>query len=157
MFIFNHSAYYLWNQLSAAPMLPNSEDSLLTVQTKRCIFIVLIAERARNLFVVNPRMERALQRVSENCSSPVLSSPASTTIANPVNNKPALHGVPASLLEKVFIYLFSSYMSCYVLLVKLLFGGTVKLLTINQQTLGFTSWLIHQKGIGTSCLCSDIT
>lgn len=95
---------------SVSSMSQNFADNWeFSVQTRRCIFFVLIAERARNLFVVNPRMERALQRVSENCSSPVLSSPASSTIPNPVNNKPALHGVPASLLEKVFNHLFSIY------------------------------------------------
>ncbi|XP_054288687.1 DNA replication factor Cdt1 [Macrosteles quadrilineatus] len=57
-----------------------------------------VLERARNLFVVNPRMERALQRLSE--KAPTL-TPVTSVTALPTLNKPALHGVPASLLEKV--------------------------------------------------------
>lgn len=55
--------------------------------------------------MVNRRMERALLRVSENNVDPTpsLSTP-SIPVTAPVTTsiKSALHGVPASLLEKVF-------------------------------------------------------
>uniref|UniRef100_A0A1B6F500 CDT1 Geminin-binding domain-containing protein n=1 Tax=Cuerna arida TaxID=1464854 RepID=A0A1B6F500_9HEMI len=62
-----------------------------------------VLERARNLFVVNPRMERALQRVSENSKVPptTISSPTPSAPSPTPFTKSALHGVPASLLERV--------------------------------------------------------
>lgn len=82
---------------AALPQPPNLEK----VATAKDVL-----ERARNLFVVNPRMERALQRVSERGAqagaTPTLSPPPATPITTPsVVNKPALHGLPAGLLERV--------------------------------------------------------
>lgn len=63
------------------------------------------SEKAHKLIMVNRRMERALQRVSENNMdpAPTLSTP-SIPVTAPVTTsfKSALQGVPASLLEKVF-------------------------------------------------------
>ncbi|KAG8274078.1 replication licensing factor Cdt1 [Homalodisca vitripennis] len=81
--------------LSAAlPQPPNTE---------RVASAKDVLEKARNLFVVNPRMARALQKVSENTKVPpaTISLPTPSAPSPTPSSKPALHGVPASLLERV--------------------------------------------------------
>ncbi|KAK9502567.1 hypothetical protein O3M35_011318 [Rhynocoris fuscipes] len=76
-------------EIKAAPMPqpPNSE---------KCTTARDVLSKARDLFMANPRMEKALERLSENNSNNTTStSKAIPALAN------ALKGIPKSLLEKV--------------------------------------------------------
>ncbi|KAL1129171.1 hypothetical protein AAG570_013701 [Ranatra chinensis] len=58
-----------------------------------------VLNKAREMFTVNPRMEKALQKLSENSNS--ASQPATSAAAVIPSLASALKGIPKSLLEKV--------------------------------------------------------
>lgn len=63
-------------------------------------FFFFFSDKARDIFGVNPRMEKALERLSENnVTNTTATSKSIPALAN------ALKGIPKSLLEKVIMFI----------------------------------------------------